>query len=83
MEERMHWDPTWQSGWFLGMHLVWWVFWVVVIVAILAALIRSAGPAAPGAESPLEILRKRYAQGAVTTAEFEERRAKLVESGVR
>lgn len=77
----MHWDANWHSGWFLGMHLAWWVFWIVVAGAIWAAVTRSGTPPAPRAESPLEVLRRRYAEGALTTAEYEERRAKLTESG--
>lgn len=77
----MHGDMNWHSGWFLGMHIAWWIFWIVVTAAIWAATTRSGTPSAPRAESPVEVLRRRYAEGALTTAEYEERRAKLTESG--
>jgi len=71
----------WHSGWFFGMHLVWWLFWIVVTVGVWAAITRSAAAPAPKTESPLEVLRRRYAEGALTTTEYEERKAKLAESG--
>jgi hypothetical protein len=63
------------------MHLAWWIFWIVVAVVVGAALTRLASPPAPRAESPLEVLHRRYAEGSPTTAECEELRAKLAESG--
>jgi uncharacterized membrane protein len=38
-------------------------------------------PRAPTAESPLEVLQRRYAEGALTTVEYEERRQKLADAG--
>ena len=77
----MHWGMDWHSGWFFGMHLVWWLFWIVVTVGIWVAITRSAAPTAPKPESPLEVLQRRYAEGALTTTEYEERKAKLAGSG--
>ena len=71
----MHWGAG--SGWFFGMHLAWWIFWIVAALAIWATVRRSA----PKAEAPFEVLRRRYAEGALTTEEYDERRAKLAESG--
>ncbi|HZP94615.1 MAG TPA: SHOCT domain-containing protein [Burkholderiales bacterium] len=61
--------------WFFGMHALWWVFWVVVIVALVAFVL-------PGwnrgeRETPLEILKRRYAAGEISKDEYEERRATL------
>jgi putative membrane protein len=80
MDEAMHWDANWHSGWFFGMHLALWIFWIVVALAVWGVLTRSPTPAAKG-ESALEVLRRRYAEGALTTEEYEERRAKLAETG--
>jgi putative membrane protein len=80
MENGMHWGADWHAGWFLGMHLAWWIFWIVVAVGIWAAVSRSVRPPASRADSPIEVLQRRYAEGALTTAEYEERRAKLTES---
>jgi len=73
----MHWDANWHSGWFLGMHLVWWGFWILLLVVIWAAGMRSPVPPTPKAESPLDVLKRRYAEGALTTAEYEERKGRL------
>lgn len=75
----MHWGADWHTGWFFGMHLVWWLFWIVVVIAALAVFARSTAPPAAKPESPLDVLQRRYAEGALTTAEYEERRAKLSE----
>ncbi len=68
-------------GYWFGMNLVWWIFWVCVIVAFFAFLtpvprrtVRLGPPA-----DPLEILRRRYAAGEITTAEYDERRARIME----
>jgi len=60
----------WHSGWFFGMHLAWWIFWIVVAVVIWATVVRSMTPPAPKVESTLEVLQRRYAEGALTTAEY-------------
>jgi putative membrane protein len=74
----MHWYAGWQAGWFWGMHLVWWVLWVAVIVGVWTIIARAASGSGPRAgEPPVDVLRRRYAEGALTTAEFEERLAKL------
>lgn len=71
------------SGW--GGHGFGWIlmllFWVLVIVGI-AALIRgiSSRPGVGSAavpESPLEILKRRYAKGEIDKAEFEEKKNAL------
>jgi putative membrane protein len=81
----MHWYTDWDSGWIWGMHLVWWLFWVVVAIGVWWTITRgSAAPSSRVLEPPLEVLRRRYAEGALTTEEFEERRKVLVtqEGGV-
>jgi putative membrane protein len=76
----MHWGATWNSGWFLGMHLAWWIFWVVLAAAVWAVVFRSITPPSERTRSPLEVLQLRHAQGELTTEEYEERRAKLSET---
>ncbi|MEO7238032.1 MAG: SHOCT domain-containing protein [Gemmatimonadales bacterium] len=66
----------WANGWFLGMHLVWWVVWIVII----AALFSFTTPVPKGrAGSPLETLQRRYARGEIGTAEYEERKSRLLQ----
>jgi uncharacterized membrane protein len=51
----------------------------VVVLGVLVSRLRV--PRAPTAESPLEVLQRRYAEGALTTVEYEERRQKLADAG--
>ena len=62
----------------VGMHWLWWLFWVLVIVAVWWTLFRPARPDAPPTDTPLERLQRRYADGEITTEEYEERKAILL-----
>lgn len=62
---------------FWGMHAFWWLFWVIVIFAAVAAVMSGSSRSPRRSETPLEILRRRYAAGEITDQEFEERKAKL------
>ncbi len=69
-------------GWgfgMLGMALFWLLFAAVLVWVIRAVWDRSAAREGPGrqAESPLEILQRRYARGEIDRAEFEEKRKDL------
>lgn len=69
-------------GWLgLGMiHML--LFWALVILGIVA-LIRwlSGGPQPPpGPDSPMDILRKRYASGEITREEYQRMRRELTEA---
>jgi len=62
---------------FWGMHIFWWLFWVAVIVVLFLPIT----PVSRGRrrETPLEVLQRRYAAGEISTEEYEERKAKLIE----
>ena len=70
---------------FFGMHAIWWIVWIAVIAAFVMLLVgapgRRGGDAKATAnaprETPLEILRRRYAAGEISTNECEERRTVL------
>lgn len=65
--------------WF-GMSFVWWIFWAAVIVAFFVFLTPvPRGRAVRPPDDPLEILARRYAAGEITTAEYDLRRARLLE----
>jgi putative membrane protein len=56
-----------------------WIFWILIIVVIVA-LLRSysgGGSNASSSESPMDILRKRYANGEMSDEEFEHHRKEL------
>ena len=67
-------DMGWGDMWF-G-----WIFWMLIVAAILWAFIRitrnrqQSGSASDSsrAESPLDILKKRYARGEISKEEFEQ-----------
>jgi putative membrane protein len=62
---------------FMGMHALWWVFWIILIVVFVGFMTSSLRGQASDRETPLEILRRRYAKGEISSEEYEERKAKL------
>ena len=56
-----------------------WLFWVLILAAIFLLLKGVSGNStnASSSESPMEILRKRYASGEISDEEFESRRKEL------
>lgn len=63
--------------WFLGMHLFWWLFWVGLIVTAFSTVTPVPKGQAKAGRRALDILRRRYAAGQVTTEEYERRKAVL------
>jgi putative membrane protein len=61
---------------FWGIHALWWLFWITVIAGFVTVL-------SPWSErtvrrdTPLEILRRRYAAGEITEKEYGERKRAL------
>jgi len=58
-----------------------WVFWIVLIVVVVL-LVRAFGSGSsaappPRQETPLDILKARYARGEIDDAEFQRRRREL------
>ena len=69
-----------EHGWIGGMHMAWWVFWILLIILFFAFL--EAEPkqkAKRRRENPVDILKRRYAAGEITTEEYEERKGRLEE----
>lgn len=67
------------DGWgFFGMHVLWWLFWIVVLVLFFSLLTPiPRNEARRHRLTPLEILQRRYAEGEISTQEYEERKTKL------
>lgn len=62
----------------MGMHALWWVFWIAVVIALVfwgwgGAPIRRDRPR----ETPHEVLRRRLANGEISTEEYEKRKVIL------
>jgi putative membrane protein len=67
------------GGWFGGIFMI--VFWIVVIVGIVFLirwLVQSTRGGAGSAESALEILKRRYANGEINKKEFEQKKKDLL-----
>ena len=58
-----------------------WIFWILVLAGIIFFILnmsRGNNGRTPGDnDSPLEILKKRYARGEIDTEEYEQRRREL------
>jgi putative membrane protein len=57
------------------MHMFWWLFWIVLFGAFFS--LATPVPRRRLRETPLEVLKRRYAAGEISTAEYEERKEKL------
>jgi putative membrane protein len=61
---------------FGGMHLIWWFIWLVFIFWIFATPYDIPGQRKKN-NSPLDILKKRFASGQITKEDYQEHRAIL------
>lgn len=72
--------PGWGGHWPGGVLMV--LFWALVIAGIVALLkgisSRSGGGSPASPESPVEILKRRYAKGEIDKAEFEKKRKDIL-----
>ncbi len=79
----MNWGNWTGYGWGMGFGWIFMIlFWALVIlgvVYIVRALSRKAGRSGPE-ETPLDILKKRYAKGEITKEEFERMKDDLMKS---
>ncbi len=68
----IQWMQDHMDGWGLGMGL-WWLFWVAALVLLIVMVWHLAQGAGrkESEESPLEILRRRYARGELDREEFD------------
>jgi putative membrane protein len=76
----MHWGDY---GWGMGFGWIWMIFiWVLVVLGVvyLVKLIAASAKRAEQQETPLDILKKRYAKGEISKEEFEKIRDELTKS---
>lgn len=62
---------------FWGMHLVWWIIWIIILIWIFATPWDLPGQRTQK-ETPLDILKRRYAAGEINSKEFEEQNRLLL-----
>ena len=65
-------------GWWMLFGSIWFVaFWGIIIWAIVSLFSRAEGRGSSGGETPLEIAKRRYAQGEISREQFEQIRRDL------
>lgn len=59
-----------------------WLFWIVILVAVIFSIVSFANQSGQNStpDSPVEILRKRYAKGEITKEDFERMKNELQNS---
>jgi putative membrane protein len=74
----MMWDNNNMDGWGFQM-MGWWgvVVMLILIVAVAMIVFRSKFGSSSGTESPLDILKRRYAKGEIDLAEFTRRKLEI------
>jgi len=63
---------------FAGMHWIWWIFWILFWMLFLSFMMPMRRSTYRVMQSPLQLLKRRYAAGEITSEDYEERRTKLV-----
>ncbi len=64
------------EGHYWGMHIIWWVIWVIFIIWIFATPWDIPGQKTKK-ETPLDLLKKRYAKGEISKEEYNSMREDL------
>ncbi len=70
------------NGSFWGMNFIWWFIWLMLIFWIFAIPYDIPGQRRRK-DSPLDILQKRFAEGALTIDEYKEKKQILEKDAVR
>jgi putative membrane protein len=63
-------------GHFFGMHFMWWIIWVILLIWIFATPYNIPYQRTKK-DSPLDILKTRFAKGEISKEEFEEAKKTL------
>ncbi|HTK19497.1 MAG TPA: SHOCT domain-containing protein [Mucilaginibacter sp.] len=67
-----------QGYYYWGMHMIWWFLWICLLIWIFATPYDIPGQRKRN-DSPLDILKKRFASGEITKEEYLERK-KILEN---
>ena len=64
------------ENYYYGMNVIWWVIWIILLFWIFAVPYDIPGQRRKK-ESEYEILRRKYADGIISTVEFQEKKKNL------
>lgn len=67
------------ANYYWGMNFIWWILWIVMIVWVFAIPFDIPGQRSRR-NTPLDILKKRYASGQINIEEYNEKRANIQKS---
>lgn len=67
------------ESYYWGMHFIWWVIWILLLLWIFVTPYDIPGQKNKR-DTPLDILKRRFANGEISKEEFEEHR-KVLEDG--
>lgn len=73
----------WEGGWWMFLGPIWMILFLAIVVALVVLAVRWVGDTGAGKaggaarQSPLDILRERFARGEIDKGEFEERKRAL------
>lgn len=62
-----------------GWHNMMWFIWIPIIILIVWFFVRIYSIGEPGKQTPIDILKRKYANGEITEEEFDKRKKKLLE----
>lgn len=63
---------------FGGMHLYWWLFWLLLWVLFFSFMTPMRRVAYRQMQSPMQLLKRRYAAGDITSDQYEQQKQQLV-----
>lgn len=61
------------NNYYWGMNVFWWIIWIIILIWIFATPWNIPGQRTKK-DTPLDILKRRFANGEITKEEFEERK---------
>ncbi len=66
-----------RTGYLWGMHWLGWIFWILLIALVVVVVVRLVWPRSSPSLSPVEELKRSYANGEISPSEFKKRKAGL------
>lgn len=61
----------WNEGWHMGGMWLWWLLGIVLIVGVVWLMVRTGSSQRGSSESPEDVLKKRLAQGEISSEEYD------------